>query len=300
MEDLKEGEEMDISVVIPFYNNVDWLYDAINSIKEESDLEYEIIVVNDGSKEEIDTNKIINNKKRIRIIKQYNQGAGSARNTGISASKGEYIAFLDSDDLFVINKMTKQISFMKKNDFIWSHSSYIKFYENGKEELVDNSSYKGVIFPKCLAYNPIATPTVMVRKDALENPKKRFSKTMKFGEDGFMWCQLSTYYSVGVVPEPLSRVRMRGTNATLSAKNHLYVKSEMFKYINKGSEYFNGKKIPIFLKLIFGLADFNYKLLEFLFYRNNNKPYVEIFAKVLYSTQYFALRIYKFKKNKHL
>ena len=95
---------MDISIIVPFYNNVEWLYDAINSIEETPRISYEVIIVNDGSKEIIDKSKFHNRNNSIRIIEQPNQGPGKARNNGINAALGEYIAFLDSDDLFVKNK----------------------------------------------------------------------------------------------------------------------------------------------------------------------------------------------------
>ncbi|SHJ79115.1 Glycosyl transferase family 2 [Clostridium amylolyticum] len=287
---------MDVSVIVPFYNNVNWLYDAINSINESPHLSYEVIIVNDGSNEIIDKSRFVNSNNAIRIIEQPNQGPGKARNNGIDLAVGEYIAFLDSDDLFVKNKLSKQIQYMKDNNLQWCHSSYIKFYENKNEELVDNSCYSGMIFPKCLAYNPIATPTVMVKRVALENPTKRFSETMRFGQDGFMWSQLAANYSVGVISEPLSLVRMRGTNATLKARNHLYVKSNMYNYLKQSDKYYNGKKIPAIIKAIFAIADFNYKIID-LIYRNwENDTSVEILARLLYSTQYLALKFYKIKK----
>jgi hypothetical protein len=292
----KDGEYMDVSIIVPFYNNVEWLYDAINSIDEIPSISYEVIIVNDGSKEIIDKSRFSNSNNEIRIIEQPNQGPGKARNNGINIVVGEYIAFLDSDDLFVKNKLTKQIEYMKENNLDWCHSSYIKFYENGKEELVDNSNYSGIVFPKCFAFNPIATPTVMVKKIALENPAKRFSETMRFGQDGFMWSQLAANYSVGVIAEPLSLVRMRGTNATLKAKNHLYVKSNMYNYLKQSEKYYNGKKIPGFLKTIFAIADFNYRVVDLISRRVKNDTGVETIARILYSTQYLYFKLYRLKK----
>lgn len=287
---------MDVSVVIPFYNNINWLYDAVNSINETSNLSFEIIIVNDGSREEIDSSKFGRYRNKIKIINQPNQGPGKARNTGIAEALGEYIAFLDSDDLFVKDKLSKQIRFMKENDLNWSHSSYIKFYENGNEQLVDNTNYYGMVFPNCLVFNPIATPTVMVKRDALENPVKQFSESMRFGQDGFMWSQLAANFSVGVIAEPLSRVRMRGTNATLKVKNHLYVKSNMYNYIKQSDKYYNGKHIPVFLRTVFAIANFNYKIVKLIFPKNMNSPYAEMLSRLLYASQYLALRLYRIKR----
>ncbi|MDP2844414.1 MAG: glycosyltransferase family 2 protein [Acetobacterium sp.] len=283
---------MNVSVIVPFYNQVNWLYDAINSIDESESLSYEVIIVNDGSSEVIDVTKFIKHNERINIVNQINQGPGKARNTGIDVASGEYVAFLDSDDLFLKNKLSKQIKFMIDNNHVWSHSSYIKFYENGKEEIIDNSSFFGMIFPKCLAFSPIATPTVIVKREALENPLKRFSETMRFGQDGFMWNQLAAFYDVGVMAEPLSRVRMRGSNASLRAKNHLYVKSMMYKYMKQGAVYYKGNKIPVFLMIVFAVAAFNYKIVAALERVNMNKTFIETTSRLLYFPQYIALKVY--------
>lgn len=292
---------MDVSVIIPFYNNVEWLYEAINSINEKSNINYEIIIIDDGSKEKINFSKISDKRELIRYIRQDNQGPGKARNLGIEKAKGEYIVFLDSDDIFIENKLTKQLEFMRKNQYYWTHTSYIKFYPNGHEELVDNESYCGDIFPKCFAYNPIATPTVMVKKDALRNPKKRFSEKMRYGQDGFLWCQLAAAYTVGVLKEPLSKVRMRGTNATLKAKNHLYVKANMYKYFKSKDKYFGNRLIPTFIKITFGICYFNNHLIERFLSKLFGQGMVESISRVLYAPQYLLLKIYtngtkKFKK----
>lgn len=290
---------MDVSVIIPFYNNINWLYDAVNSINETKNISFEVIIVNDGSNEEIDLSKFDKNRNKIKVFNQINQGAGKARNFGMEQSIGEYIAFLDSDDLFIKDKLYKQINFMKKNNLSWSHTSYIKFYDNETEQLIDNSYYHGMIFPNCFAFNPIATPTIMIKKEALKNPIKQFSEKMKFGEDGFMWSQLAAYFPVGVIKEPLTRVRMRGTNATLKVINHLYTKSEMYSYMKQSQKYYNGKKIPLFLRTLFAISNFNYKIVKLIFSKNMNSPFAEMLSRLLYSSQYIALRVYKIKSKKN-
>lgn len=289
---------MDVTVIVPFYNNVEWLYEAINSINEKSNVSYEIIIVDDGSKEKIDFNKMRIKREQIRYIRQDNKGPGKARNLGIEDAKGEYIAFLDSDDVFIENKLTKQLEFMRNHEFYWSHTSYIKFYPHGEEKIVDNESYSGDVFPKCFVYNPIATPTVMVKKDALEKPEKRFSEEMRYGQDGFLWCQLASAYNVGVLKEPLSKVRMRGTNATLKAKNHLYVKANMYKYFKSKEAYFGNKSIPTFINFTFGVCYINNQLIERVFSKILGQNMTEHISRILYAPQYLLLKIYKRYINK--
>jgi glycosyltransferase involved in cell wall biosynthesis len=205
---------------------------------------------------------------------------------------GEYISFLDSDDLFIKNKLSKQIRFMNENNYHWAHSSYIKFFENKNEVIVNNCNYFGMIFPKCFAYCPIATPTVMVKREALENPTKRFSEIMRFGQDGFLWCQIAANYEIGVIEEPLSKVRIRGTNASLKARNHLYVKSMMYKYMKQGEAFHTEIKLPAMLMIIFAVAAFNYKLITVLERANMSNTIIERISRLLYLPQYVALKLY--------
>jgi len=121
-------------VIVPFYNNVQWLYQAVNSINESTELQYEIIIINDGSKESIDVSKF-QAKENLYIFSQKNSGAGAARNTGISKAVGEYVAFLDSDDLFIKNKLTIQLNYMKKEGLVWSHTNYYEFSQNQKTKI---------------------------------------------------------------------------------------------------------------------------------------------------------------------
>lgn len=289
---------MDVSVIVPFYKNLEWLYQAIDSIEEPPNIMYEIIIVNDGSAEVIDKAKISRHTKRIKIVHQQNQGPGAARNNGIRIATGKFITFLDSDDLYVKNKLATQFAFMKQNKLDWCHSSYIKFFEDGSEEVVDNSEFWGYVFPKCLAYNPIATPTVMIKKEALESLEIKFSEEMRFGQDGFLWSQLASRYFVGVIPEPIVLVRMRGTNATLSVKNHLYVKSKMYSYLREKDKFYNGNKIPKLMQSMFAIANTNFKIVQSMsrYLRNDNN--IELLSKILYFPEYIVFRVYKLKSNK--
>ena len=104
----------EISVIIPTYNYANYVRDAVESVLNQSYKEFEIIVVDDGSTD--GTKKVLEPlKNRIRYIYQENRGLPSAYNTGIKASKGEYIAFLDSDDLWLPEKLKLQKKYFDDN-----------------------------------------------------------------------------------------------------------------------------------------------------------------------------------------
>src|SRR5690554_960556 len=111
-----------VSVIIPFYSRSDWLEEAVESVLNQTYDKIEIIVINDGSKENL--NKFLKKYgKKIIYYTQENRGPGAARNQGMKIAKGKYLSFLDSDDLWLSNKTERQIFFMEKENVVWSHTS---------------------------------------------------------------------------------------------------------------------------------------------------------------------------------
>ena len=129
-----------VSVIMPYYKKINFVINAINSVLNQSFQNFELILIYDDtnlSDLEIIKNKFKNNTK-LKIIKNNeNLGAGISRNIGISKSSGEIIAFIDSDDFWLQQKLEKQLNFMNLNnlDFIFcnykkkiSEKKYPKFY----------------------------------------------------------------------------------------------------------------------------------------------------------------------------
>ena len=116
-----------VSIIIPYYKKKKYIELAINSVIRQTYTNFELIIIyDDENKEDLNfLKKIIKKDKRIKIyINKNNLGAGPSRNKGIKLSKGSLIAFLDADDLWLHNKIQKQIFFMKKNSIDVSHTSY--------------------------------------------------------------------------------------------------------------------------------------------------------------------------------
>lgn len=116
-----------ISVIIPYYKKKKFIKESIKSVLDQSYQNFEIIIVyDDMDHQDLPyLNKIKNFDKRINlIINKKNMGAGISRNIAIDYSKGNFIAFLDSDDIWKKSKLEKQVEFMKQNSLIASHTSY--------------------------------------------------------------------------------------------------------------------------------------------------------------------------------
>jgi glycosyltransferase involved in cell wall biosynthesis len=149
-----------ISVIIAVYNCESYLSAAIDSILEQDYQSLEIIVVDDGSTD--NTNNIIKNYPSLRYIFQEHTGPATAKNTGIKAARGDYLAFLDADDLWLPNKLTSQMAEFRKNpdlDMVFGHVQ--QFYSPDVKEQVEAKIY----CPK----DPVpgfSTVTLLIKRDS--------------------------------------------------------------------------------------------------------------------------------------
>ena len=280
-----------VSVVIPFFSGADWLQEAVESVLNQTYKKVEIIVINDGSEEDL-TQFLQRYGDDIIYIEQANAGAAVARNIGIDISKGQYVAFLDSDDLWVATKLEKQLAFMNKNNLVWSHTSYIKFGDTISDEIRNISSFKGDVFPKCLSFNPIATPTVMISNAALrEDSRLRFAAEMKSGEDSILWLKLAKKFQLGVIEEPLARVRIRGSNAALRAYAQLRAKAQIWNKITR-ENLINKSKVKPLVRGAFLYCTGSYTLLAKIGKSEQNEynRCLEYVARVLYLFPWLIFR----------
>lgn len=290
-----------ISVIIPFYSNIDWLKEAVDSVFNQTYKNFEIIVVNDGSKED-DTNFVEDYDDKIIYKKTKNAGPAAARNFGIELAQGEFIAFLDSDDLWMPEKLELQLKHMQNNDLFWSHTGYELFNDaDGKTfKTVTVNHFHGSVFLRCLTSSPIATPCVMIKTKFLrDNPEIRFAKNMRFGQDGFMWLNMARHKNLGIIDQSLSKVRIRGGNAALRARVHLQVKAQIWEFIREKTKVDDKfQTIPFFIKLAYKSSYNGNKIISFFEKRNwLNKKVLEFFSKILYVPSYIILRIYSNKYN---
>lgn len=118
---------MSVTIIMPSYNSENFIIESIESVLAQTYSNWELIIVDDCSPD--DSNKIIakyiDSDSRIKLIKlQKNSGPAIARNMAIETANGRYIAFLDSDDVWLPNKLEKQIKFMQDNDLAFTYSSY--------------------------------------------------------------------------------------------------------------------------------------------------------------------------------
>lgn len=195
-----------VSIVIPTYNQADFLPKAIQSALNQTYRDWEMIIVDDGSTD--NTEEIVKGYKESRIryiVKKYNFGVSAARNTGIKNSGGKYIAFLDSDDEWFPEKISCQMKIFQKEDSkcgVVCTGGYI-IKDNKKTisiksiSLSSNSFYR-----KILLENTVGTSTVLVKKECFEKVGL-FDESLKNCEDWDMWIRIAKYYKFIFIKLPL-------------------------------------------------------------------------------------------------
>lgn len=202
-----------VTAVIPFYSNKQWLIEAIDSILNQTYKNIEIIVIDDGSNE--DTSEIHSKyKDKIIYIKKENGGPASARNIGIKMAKGQYIAFLDSDDIWYPKKIEIQLEYMKKTGVMWSQHSYVYFNEKGIIKTVDTTCYAGNILPYLYTSFRVQTSCFMMNV-CVFNENVQFDENKRYGEDAALYKKLGLKYPLGSIDDILTKFRIRENNAGL-------------------------------------------------------------------------------------
>ncbi|MDB5228750.1 MAG: putative glycosyl transferase [Bacteroidota bacterium] len=199
-----------ISVLMPAYNSEKYIGEAINSLLSQTFSDFELIIINDGSKD--NTHQVISDfqDSRIKYFQNTeNSGLIFTRNKLIQLAACDYIAFLDSDDLAEPKRLEIEFKALKSNaNLAFVSSSFHAINENSE---IIKSDWKYNLSPvelpvHFLFYNPIATSSVMIRKSFL--PEKIFREGYPVCEDYDLWTRIIQNYDGNVLPEFLTRYRV--------------------------------------------------------------------------------------------
>lgn len=224
---LKNTNEVNVSVIVPFYKGRDWLIEALDSVLQQSHKCYEVIVVDDGSVENIQDLWFFE-LPNFFLYSQNNLGAAEARNRGIREACGEFLCFLDSDDIWPNNKLEAQLNYMSRTGANWSQHSYYKFKSNGEKDLVDTSKHQGNVTSQLFTSFRVQTSTVMVRRDFIDEHQVKFPSEFKHGQDSQFYLQLSLVTDLHFVENVIGGFRMHGTNVGFNPKVQLISKFMMW------------------------------------------------------------------------
>lgn len=185
-----------VSVIIPTFNRAKTLARALSSVIAQTHLVDEIIVINDGSTDL--TNCVLNKyRNKVTIINQDQKGVSNARNTGILKARSDWIAFLDSDDEWLPNKIEEQLKTLKKNKHIKICHTDELWIRNGRRVNPRNkhTKYGGWIYDKCLPLCVISPSSVLIYKNLLIT-EGLFDEKLPACEDYDLWLRLTNKYEV--------------------------------------------------------------------------------------------------------
>ena len=206
-----------VSVIVPTYNRANRLEGTLRSILSQTYQDFELIVVDDGSTD--NTSKVIESFPSAQYLPmKKNSGVSKARNIGLACAKGEFICFLDSDDLWKEKKLEIQIHWMESNtdnqvcytDEIWVRNG-VRVNQMNKHR-----KYTGDIFRHCLALCIVSPSSVMIRAK-LFNEIGNFDESLPACEDYDLWLRIAVKYAFHFIEEPLI-IKQGGHGDQLSRK----------------------------------------------------------------------------------
>lgn len=235
-----------ISVIIPAYNAGRFVLNAVESVTRQTFKDYEIIVVDDGSFDGTD-NLLKQFLNILNYIKKDNAGPASARNAGIKAAKGKYIAFLDADDEWLPHKLSAQVDFLESNDnYSMVFSNALSF---GEEErglfLPANTVFNEKDFLNIMLIgNKIPVLTVMIKKEVFRNIGY-FDESKEFisVEDYDLWLRVINKYKIKYLNDVVAKYRV-GKSGISSDLAHLKEKENLVveKFLKKNPDIYENLK----------------------------------------------------------
>ncbi|WP_100914770.1 glycosyltransferase family 2 protein [Pseudoalteromonas spongiae] len=239
----------EVSIIMPNYNCLEYLPKAIDSVLQQQDVRFELIVVDDGSTDgSLEWLKAAEQKyNQLRVLTQPNQGVIAARNRAIKKANGQFIAFLDADDYWYPNKLRKQVDYMLANPNCGLTFTNYQHVDTKYQEIIDCYSY----WPEFAAHrtqsngdyqplhdalgllliaNVIGTSCVMVNKDIIERAGG-FDPSLRSASDWDCWLRIALISEVGFSEDITMDYLMRPNSITANKQNRIDAMAEITERI---------------------------------------------------------------------
>ena len=247
-----------VSVVIPAFNAELFIGETIDSVLAQTYPAYEVIVVDDGSSDR--TRELVTERfgTRVRLVVQENQGPSAARNAGAAAARGDYLAVIDADDIWLPKKLSGQVEILKQNpDIGFLCGNMVEFDDTSRDEQ-DHFSKRGLTqeyfghavyvkdaFRKLFFKNFISTSTVLMRTSVFRD-SGGFDPSFRFSEDYLLWLRISRITCLGYQPDVWTLKRKHSFNLTNDIGVNVKIRPRVLDQIMKEhSDYIALKNINV-------------------------------------------------------
>lgn len=203
------GTDPKVSVLMPVFNAEPYLAEAVESILAQSFIDFELIIVNDGSTDGTPAllEQFATRNSRIRVIDNGNNlGIVSSLNRGLDACRGAYVARMDADDIAVLDRLAKQVAVMDAKPDIVALGGALEYIDSAGRDL-------GVVrqsgtAKSTLSQTPILHPTAMIRRSSLVENHINYEERYRYAEDYFLWMQLSRLGRIEAIDDVVLRYRV--------------------------------------------------------------------------------------------
>lgn len=203
-----DQEIIRFSVIMPLYNKAAYVEKAIRSVLEQTYPHYELIVVNDGSKDDsaVIAEELLKDVSNAQLINQVNAGVAVARNNGVAQAKGDYVCFLDADDWWEVSFLQEMQQFIKDypESGIWGTNYW--YVKKGKTHISVPCETGYINYPKEYVNSsamPLWTGSVCMKKFTFEK-YNGFPVGIKLGEDFLLWTRIAVDYKVAFLNKAIS------------------------------------------------------------------------------------------------
>lgn len=236
-----------VTVITPVYNGERYIEGAVASLLAQSFQNWELVIVDDGSSDS--TPQILEklSDPRIRVFQQENAGEATARNVGLNQATGEYISFLDADDLYLPNALEDLSSFLDLHpefDVVYSEGQICDDQDQPLMRLseIRPGIYTGNILERLVLSSSVITVPVctMTRRSKIMEHAVKFDPNLVIGPDWDFWIQLAVYVGFGYLDKTTCKYRVHNTNITRRVNVEKRIHDQVFARLKvMNSDWFN-------------------------------------------------------------
>ena len=224
-----------VSVVIPAYNAMRYLPQTVASVLAQTFGDFEVLIVDDGSQDDTAGWAAAHPDARVRLVARPNGGAAAARNTGVQHAAGEYVAFLDADDLWQPTKLEQQVARADADPEVGLVDCWISYIDGEGEPIgkVMTQHLEGDVWAHMVEYNLVRCGSTPLVRRRLFDEVGSFDEGFRYAEDWEMWIRITARYKFAVVKEPLVAYRQHANN---KHKNYQSLLPTLCRIIEKSFE----------------------------------------------------------------